>query len=448
MASRRWSLLTAPLLTAALALAACSSQPASPTSSKLYVDPATGLDTNPGTKAEPLKTIAEALKDYAAGETIVLDAGTYNEISGEAWPYTLPAGVVIQANTSGVVLASNAGANGFNASADATFKGVTMTGFQNAVAASGGTLTLSNTTLDSNFKSLVLSGTAKADLSTTDFKGSGAGADLTASSSLTMTGGSVTGLTNTAFYADGSATVNLSQVQVTNTTYEALELRQTATAVLTACTIDNASPQGGGSGASLVPSDNSTLTLKNTNVGNAASYGILTYGSAAVNIQGGDIYGNGTAGINASGPLTIDGATVSYNGADGIEATGATTITNAVIDNNAQDGIYYDGTNTLKVRGTELKSNKIAVQLAGPGGMADLGTYSDQGNNVLQSTVTGSTGVYADTWTTTSIRASGNTWNPNVEGASATGIYLIGGSFTGPDSGGNITLGSGVVLLV
>ena len=168
-----------------------------------------------------------------------------------------------------------------------------------------------------------------------------------------MTGGTVTGLTNVAFYADGSASLSLNQVQVSNTTSEVVELRQSATAVLTSCSIDNASPQGSGGSESLVPSDSTTLTLSNTNVGDAYGYAILTYGSATVTIQGGNIYGNGYGGINASGPLTIDGASIASNSNDGVDATGTTTITNAFIDNNAQDGIYYDGSNTLKVRGTD-----------------------------------------------------------------------------------------------
>ena len=446
MAPRMWLKVVVPVTAALLALAACSSHTSTPApSTDLYVDPATGLDTNPGTKTEPVKTIAEALKDFTPGETIVLDAGTYDEISGETWAYTLPAGVVLQANTSGVVLSSTAGTNGFTANADATIVGVTLTGFHDALTATGGALTLENATFDSNYRGIALSNSAKATLTNTDFTGSGAGADLAAASSLTMTGGTVTGLTNVAFYADGSASLSLNQVQVSNTTSEIVELRQSATAVLTGCSIDNASPQGSGGSSSLVPSDSTTLTLANTNVGDAYGYAILTYGSATVTIQGGSIYGNGYGGINASGPLTIDGTSITSNSNDGVDATGTTTITNAFIDNNAQDGIYYDGSNTLKVRGTELKMNKIGVELAGAGGSADLGACGDAGNNVLQSTVSGSVGLFADLWTNSIISAEGNTWNPSVQGADGSGAYgpclpPVGG----PQSGSNITIGSGV----
>src|SRR5690606_33971030 len=51
-----------------------------------YVDPASGSDANPGTAAEPYRTLTHALSVAAAGHTIHLAEGTYDSVSGEMWP--------------------------------------------------------------------------------------------------------------------------------------------------------------------------------------------------------------------------------------------------------------------------------------------------------------------------------------------------------------------------
>ncbi|MBW4612011.1 MAG: S-layer homology domain-containing protein [Desmonostoc vinosum HA7617-LM4] len=64
----------------------------------LYVNPATGNDTNPGSRLSPFKTITRALKASKAPATINLASGTYSTATGEVFPLVIPAGVTLMGN--------------------------------------------------------------------------------------------------------------------------------------------------------------------------------------------------------------------------------------------------------------------------------------------------------------------------------------------------------------
>jgi len=64
-----------------------------------YVDAVNGDDSNPGTEAQPWKTISKAQTEISAGDTVILRTGDYGKftdtfaddiISGEPYTYTLP----------------------------------------------------------------------------------------------------------------------------------------------------------------------------------------------------------------------------------------------------------------------------------------------------------------------------------------------------------------------
>ncbi len=44
-----------------------------------YYVSTSGSDSNPGTQSQPWKTIQKAANTVAAGDTVTVDAGTYNE---------------------------------------------------------------------------------------------------------------------------------------------------------------------------------------------------------------------------------------------------------------------------------------------------------------------------------------------------------------------------------
>lgn len=59
------------------------------------VDAVSGLDTNPGTRASPFKTITKALASATSGHSVYVKPGTYNTTLGETFPLQVPAGVVL-----------------------------------------------------------------------------------------------------------------------------------------------------------------------------------------------------------------------------------------------------------------------------------------------------------------------------------------------------------------
>ena len=61
----------------------------------LYVNPATGNDSEQGNESTPLKTITGAISKAQANDTIQLASGTYNSASGEKFPLKVPSGIKI-----------------------------------------------------------------------------------------------------------------------------------------------------------------------------------------------------------------------------------------------------------------------------------------------------------------------------------------------------------------
>ena len=59
----------------------------------IYVDPASGDDTFPGTQAQPLRTVTRALAVSSAGTSIHMAPGIYQSSTGEIFPLQVPAGV-------------------------------------------------------------------------------------------------------------------------------------------------------------------------------------------------------------------------------------------------------------------------------------------------------------------------------------------------------------------
>lgn len=430
------------LVTASLLfLAACGTSPGAGPSA-LYVKPDTGLDTNPGTASAPFKTIEKALTLVRSGESIVLYAGTYDEISGETWNYTVPAGVTLHGNTSGVILQSNTSAGGLTLSGDATIEGVTLKGFGGALMADAGALTLKNTTFDSDNNGIVLTASASATLTSTSFTGSGSGASLYNAATLSMSGGTVTGLDGDVFYITGTASIELTGVQVQDTTSYVLDMRQTSVATLTNCTITNSSPQGSGGSSSLDLVDSATLQLQDTGVDQAYGYAVLARdATTTVDIHGGTFALNGYGGISAAGYLAVDGANVSNNTGDGVDAAGSVVVTNSTLSYNTSYAVNVGSGGSIALFGSQLSGNGGGVILNGSGGNANLGTASKPGNNTIQNLSSG-TGL-AVFWTSGTIQAVGNTWNPSVQGADASGHYTSQ-LLSGPMSGENFTMPSGV----
>lgn len=435
-----------------LGLAACSpSTPVSPSTppatplATYYVDPGSGLDTNPGTAAEPLKTLGKALSLVASGQTVVLEAGTYDEASGESWGYSVPANVTLQAASSGVVLASTAGASALQLDGSASLTGLTFQGFVPALMGATGTVAVKDVTFTNDAPAVQASGDVALTLDAATFDGTGSGVKLLNAATATVTGGSFSGLDGASVAAFDTSAASLDSVQVTGTTATVVALHQSAVAVLSHCVITNSSPQGVPNNASLEVSDSGVLTLDNTSVGGSDGWAVLALDpTTTVAITGGTFSGNNNTAIESSGTLSIDGATVSNNAGSGIvAANGSLSVTNTTVSGHPYVGISVATGVPVTMRGSSLLSNAGGILLVGLDGQTDLGTAASPGGNTFQN---GTSQVGVTSFRTFhTVSAVGNTWIPNVQGADGSGHY---GSqlVTGAVTGANYTLPSGASL--
>lgn len=75
----------------------------------------------------------------------------------------------------------------------------------------------------------------------------------------------------------------------------------------------------------------------------------------------------------------------------------------------------------------------------------DFGTAADQGGNRFVGNTTA--GIRLEVQDIVAVDASGNGWNPGVQGADASGFYTAGAVITGPAAnGGNVQLVNGSVV--
>jgi hypothetical protein len=115
-----------------------------------------------------------------------------------------------------------------------------------------------------------------------------------------------------------------------------------------------------------------------------------------------------------------------------------TCVAHAVPGGSSGSGaIRLDSSASLLVRNSELTAGQygVVVTVYPPvSGACDLGTALARGNNTIQGNTTGLY-VYVDGATLTAswvIQAVGNTWDPSVQGADASGHMAEGSIFSGP----------------
>ena len=121
-----------------------------------------------------------------------------------------------------------------------------------------------------------------------------------------------------------------------------------------------------------------------------------------------------------TGSLAVDGAnfTICRLCVDARDATGSVAITDSSFRSGLADSVGLIAPNP-KVRGTEFVGTGTGILVTGTS--ADLGTTSDPGNNLFQQFTTG---VQVDNAVSHAlISAEGNTWEPNVQSADASGHY-------------------------
>jgi hypothetical protein len=466
------------LLLLALAPAAQAGQHRATTT--INVNPTTGQDTNPGTATLPLKTLTKALTLARSGTTIQLAAGNYGPgSSGDQFPASglpVPAGVTITGATSNGQPASTlqgpGGGAALNLASDATISNLSLNGFGVSVFATQGRQTLSNLSITMTGGTAPLLGTRLAggiflfgtgqttlNNSTILLLGAGTvGVSASAQSQVTINGGTITsgnqptcvpttgvqleqaaqatlsnmhspGFLNltTALLVDGTSRANVSAsvIQRTlptgcNTIAASVDVESSAS--LTTNGLDDVENGGGNpfppAGVDASPGRNTTAPAINIS------------SAGPVTIQGGDIGGSVTAirADGGSGSLTIDRALISpcFNCVDALSSAETLTISNSqirAIDELGGFGIITSSDKPLTLRNSNLSGSARGVLVDSP--FADLGTGDpgQSGNNNLASF---ETGVQVDQNNPIAfVEAIGDTWNPNVQGADATGHYSL-----------------------
>lgn len=452
---------------------------------EFWVNPATGLDTNPGTNAAPVRTLAKAFTLAGAGGTVWLQNGNYTAaaegLAGVEVPTgrTLPAGATLRAvNDGGATLGFT-----IQAPAGGSLVGLNFdTSSYGRVLATGGTLTLSRpqwvqlglTTLG---QGLQVSGSAKV---TIDPKGNAAhnytSGGLTGfvlvegSAELVVDGGVLDGTTGQAgaFMLDGTAKLTLlnftlantsgawvggngvlwplglaNQVWVENSTIDLANAQGvcllqdrallTNTVVTTTITLKNVALKRCGGATIQLREGAPVLTLENVVLEGGGRFGIeagqigfdsgFQYAKPTVTVTGGSISGMGQGGVlfNSGGSLSMNGTTV---------------------DGGAFSALQLNGVKTyqLTLRNSTVKGTGAGVVLQGDGTSAfDLGTAAAPGGNTLQA----ATAVRVSTAAGVLATAVGNTWKPNVQGANAAGAYTAASSVCNGANPCDVTAGTG-----
>jgi hypothetical protein len=459
----------APLALAAAALAAALlalASPAGAAAKTLNVNPVTGKDTNSGTATKPLKTLGKALSKSVAGDTVRLAGGGYGPgASGDQFPQSglpVPAGVTIEGATdAGFPIATLLGpGNGaaLNLAGNATVRNLTWggQGFGIGLYAKQGTQTLSNlfiamppgasATIDGIplDGGIFLRGTAQASLKDSKIfllSGDATGVNANEQARFTMDGGTITGgdQPNCRTGAFGIELNQAAQATLTNITTpgfqnlagSALRMTGTSKATLGHSLLLRALPTGcqprptiDVNGSAALTTQTATQLVQNTSDGSKVGTGIQMGSSAPLNLQGSvGGYGRGLQVVaGGTGSLTLDHASLSSCQVciDARGATGPIAITNSFLRaginlNTPSVGLIAP---SFKMRNTLVSDNNTGIMVTGPS--ADLGTAAESGNNTIRNNLI--TGVKIDALRSL-VLAEGNTWEPNTQGADATGHY-------------------------
>lgn len=357
----------------------------------LNVNASSGLDTNPGTAAAPLKTLTRALKLATTGTTVNLAAGNYGPgFSGDQYPATglvVPAGVtIIGALNNGSPAAQLVGSGtgtALNLAGTATVRNLSFagSGFAVGLFAKQGTQTLSNlvvgtpqqgTTIIDGVQAgggIVLRGTAQAVLlagaspanptGTTIFANGVQGISVSGQSRLTMRGGQIfLSSINAAARAVEQARLTFDGAKITG----------------------GAFPNCGLDATGIALTDSAQATLQNgAELQNIPGFGILMDGTSKVALNGATITREATDGcrgrpsIDARGSstLTTSGATIASAGGqqvDGIHTQDTVTLalTNTDIHGFTGSGIDLDANEHLTIAGGSINGNGIGLEARTP----------------------------------------------------------------------------------
>jgi hypothetical protein len=462
----------------------------------IFVNPTTGDDNNSGlSSAQAVKTIAkgsEIARTLPGIETILLEDGTYDSSTQSIFNVTFPAGTTVRSNSStGVTVRATNQTNGFRFTGGGALRNVTFDTFSQAVQAIGtGTFDMSDVHFVNVSQPLYVNDSVAATVDASDSPPAfavppTAGFGLACivadgTSNVMFKGGAfqnIGGLGNQIFLARGHAKLTIDGAVFDTMTIRAITIQDNADVVLMNSQIHRVSVASTGLEVSTIfmggqntqmPLDQS-LELVSTDItmNQTSGIGMVLYGGMAskptIRITSSHIENNDGNGFGAGALSTIDANLV--NAIQTIDSTfkgntlagliapvGTVSITGGEFSGNGGNGIGLTmGTvvNSLKVRGTvKIDDNGgHGISFSGATGSSlDLGKTADPGGI----TFTNVDAAHSAVSLQSAIQgfAVGNTWMPNVQGASAAGAYTSPTTIVGLTSGLNAFVASGGSLVV
>jgi len=448
---------------------------AAPPGRNFYLSP-TGLDTNPGTREMPRKTISAAAAMAGAGDTIWLLDGTWDDTVDpnlfrdcmQPTAVFLDRGAVLRA-----VNPKQAGINGKGnplcvrtvTIADIRFSG-------NSVKSIDGQATLENVTLEGpagcgGSAAIDVSGTAKITLRNTatasvlgDNKVCAVGLARD-SAELAVIGGTYFMVANGGasgsglFASSNSAKLSFDGVTVDGSGGGLVAINMRAVPD-TGLSIKDCTFVALQNIAIVGPGQDIELRLTNTTIRGAKDSGVRWSNGHVIAID--SLFdGNGVPILGASG-LELRGTRVINSGFFGLTVSASSrpvVIENSEISGSAGHGIDIEGAGCkVKMRNTVIANNGnnggVVLRCSGAGSEIDLGKVDDLGRNTFAAPRANASSVFNSTAAAT-VFAVGNTWTPSVQGADASGKY----SAVGPGAvlevatgvGANFQLASGRLRL-
>ena len=327
-----------------------------------YVDPSAGNDANPGTVAEPYRTLTHALSLAEAGHTIHLAAGTYDAASGEVWPnhagippvadVNVPSGVTI---TGGGNLVRLSGPVGFDTETALVFDGTAEVSGVNIVGFEVGVLAVDG---------------ADVVLDDVHVEGSGEiGVMARGDAELTVRNGSIFLNAAIGLAAIENAVVTIEGSQLYQN-HPGVEASDSATVTITGSDLyDNGSGVPGGVNSAVNVMGDVSLSVSDTALRDNAYAGIHLRGAVGVTVGPGTVIRGNFIGVVADAFLAGE-ASIAFDG--------------ATVRDNDYEGVYWGipmGA-SFTMRDTDVIDNgDNGLFFAGDAAVIDLGTPDSPGGN-------------------------------------------------------------------
>jgi hypothetical protein len=472
-----------------------ASNDAGPTSSTVFVNPTTGDNANSGlSSAQAVKWItkaAEIARTLPNPRTILLEDGTYNQATQLNVGWYVPAGTTVRSvSAAGVTLHGTVGATAFSFEGEGAVRNVTFDGYGHGVQVFGtGTFDMSDVhfidVIDPMefFDSIVATVDAGVTGTFAVPPATGFGpACLFAggSAAVTFRNGVFQNVPGNddgdIFKVQGNASLTIDNTVIYGSNVRAISMWENTHVVLMNSEIHRVSLTTTGPAAAAIflggqggtqPIDYS-LDVVNSDIllNQVPGVSMIVYGAFAskpvVKFTDSHIEGNTGSGFVVSpiggvhsgvvNTVQVVDSTFNGNTLAGITMpVGAVTITGGEFSRNGGHGVALTGTahaNSLRVRGTKIEANEEdGIFFNGTAGSSlDLGTSAAAGEISFSTVAVGHSAVNLQA----PIQgvAVGNTWIPNVQGASAAGLFTTPTTITGPASGLNATVVGGGGLIV